>query len=89
VRFRDVWTAGEVSNCRQPGSGHIYLTLKDDAAQLPAVVWRSTAARLPFELKDGLEVVCRGQIDVYPPHGKYQLIIQQIEPRGVERWNWP
>jgi exodeoxyribonuclease VII large subunit len=59
------------------------LTLKDDEAQLPAVIWRSTAARLRFDLHDGLEVVCLGHLDVYPPRGRYQLIVREIEPKGI------
>ncbi len=81
-RFSSVWVSGEVSNCRQQRSGHIYLALKDEAAVLPAVVWKSTAERMRFELKDGQEVICHGGIDVYPPHGKYQLVIRKVEPVG-------
>jgi len=81
--FPEVWVSGEISNFSRPRSGHCYLTLKDELAQLPAVIWRTTASRVRFELHDGLEVVCRGQIGVYPPHGKYQLIIQEIQPRGI------
>ncbi|RCS42213.1 exodeoxyribonuclease VII large subunit [Bremerella cremea] len=78
-----VWVAGEISNLSQPRSGHIYLTLKDDEAQIRAVLWRNTAAKLPFDLEDGQEVLCHGQLDVYPPRGSYQLVIREIEPRGV------
>ena len=81
-RFRDVWVRGEVTNARRVQSGHVYLTLKDAGAVLPGVVWRSTVAKLKFQVVDGLEVVCRGAIDVYPPHGKYQLIVHAIEPLG-------
>ncbi len=81
--FDSLWVRGEVSNVAKPRSGHVYLTLKDDGAQVSAVIWRNLASRLPFELKDGLEVLCGGGIDVYPPHGKYQLIIRAIEPCGV------
>ena len=81
--FVDVWVAGEISNFSRAGSGHCYLTLKDEDAQLPAVIWRSTAARVRFRLDDGLEVVCRGQVDVYPPRGRYQLIIREIQPKGI------
>ena len=87
--FSGIWVAGEVSNLSQPRSGHIYLTLKDQGAQLRAVIWRSTVAALRFDLQDGLEVLCHGQIDVYPPHGGYQLIVRQIEPRGEARCSWP
>ncbi|MHB8897736.1 MAG: exodeoxyribonuclease VII large subunit [Thermoguttaceae bacterium] len=81
--FPNVWIAGEISNYSQPRSGHCYLTLKDDEAQLPAVIWRSTVSRLRFQLHDGLEVVCLGHLDVYPPRGRYQLIVRQIEPKGI------
>ena len=67
--FPNVWIEGEISNYSQPRSGHCYLTLKDDEAQLPAVIWRSTVSRLRFDLHDGLEVVCLGHLDVYPPRG--------------------
>jgi len=81
--FPDVWVAGEISNLARPRSGHVYLTLKDDRAQLRAVLWRSTAARVRFDLEDGTEVVCRGHVDVYAPRGSYQLVIKQIEPKGI------
>jgi exodeoxyribonuclease VII large subunit len=81
--FPAVWVAGEISNFSRPASGHCYLTLKDDRAQLRAVVWRSTAARLRFELEDGLEVLCQGAIELYAPRGTYQLVIQQIQPKGL------
>jgi exodeoxyribonuclease VII large subunit len=74
---------GEVTNCTRAGSGHIYLTLKDDAAQIRAVVWRNTAARLKFELHDGLEVVAAGPIEIYEARGTYQLIVEQLLPQGV------
>lgn len=81
--FDSLWVRGEVSNVAKPRSGHIYLTLKDDGAQISAVIWRNLASRLPFDLKDGQEVLCGGGIDVYPPHGKYQLIVRAIEPCGI------
>jgi exodeoxyribonuclease VII large subunit len=81
--FGSVWVAGEVSNLSRPHSGHCYLTLKDDEAQLRCAVWRNTLNRLRFDLHDGLEVVCRGRIDVYGPRGTYQLIIESIEPKGI------
>jgi len=77
-----VWVVGEISNCRRHPSGHVYFTLKDAGASLSAALWKSNAARLKFELKDGLQAVCRGRIDVYPPRGSYQLIIEQVEPKG-------
>ena len=82
-RFRDVWVAGEVSNARRQASGHLYFTLKDQEAQLAAVIWAGNARRLRFELCDGVAVIARGFVEIYPPHGKYQLIVQEVEPRGA------
>jgi exodeoxyribonuclease VII large subunit len=81
--FPRVWVAGEVSNLAAPRSGHLYFTLKDQGAQLRAVIWRSAAARLRLALEDGLEVICRGHLDVYAPRGSYQLTVEQVQPQGV------
>jgi exodeoxyribonuclease VII large subunit len=81
--FPAVWVAGEISNFSQPQSGHCYFTLKDDGAQLRAVLWRTTAARLKLQLHDGLDVVCRGRLDLYPPRGSYQLVVDELQPKGV------
>ena len=81
--FPAVWVQGEVSNCTHARSGHIYLTLKDESAQLRAVIWRSAGARLKFDLVDGLEVVAEGAVEVYQPRGTYQLIVRQLTPQGV------
>ena len=82
-RFPSVWVAGELSNFSRPQSGHCYFTLKDEMAQLRAVIWRGTATKLKFDLHDGLEVVCRGHLDVYPPRGSYQLVVDQLQPQGI------
>ena len=81
--FPSVWVSGEISNLARPSSGHIYLTLKDDTAQLKAVVWRGNAQRVRFDLHDGLEVICHGHLEVYAPRGQYQLVIHSLEPRGM------
>jgi exodeoxyribonuclease VII large subunit len=81
--FPSVWVVGQISNYRPASSGHIYLTLKDAEAQVPAVLWRSLVQRLRFEPRDGLSVVVRGRIEVYPPHGKYQMIIDEMQPKGI------
>ena len=78
-----VWVEGEISDLSRPSSGHLYLTLKDDRSQIRAVVWRTVASRLPFKIADGLSVVCCGGIEVYPPRGTYQLVIQQLQPKGI------
>jgi exodeoxyribonuclease VII large subunit len=82
-RFRDVWVAGELANLRAQASGHLYFTLKDDGATLPCALWAGQARRLRFEPEEGLEVVARGRVEIYPPHGRYQLIVDALEPRGA------
>ena len=78
-----MWVVGEVTDLARPQSGHLYLTLKDPDAQIRAVIWRGVAGRLRFDLEDGMQVICCGDVDVYPPRGTYQLVIRQIEPRGL------
>ncbi len=80
-QFSTVWVSGEITDLARPRSGHVYLTLKDDEGQLRGVMWRGVANQLRFDVSDGMEVLCEGHIDVYPPRGTYQLIIRQIEPR--------
>lgn len=80
--FPSVWVEGEISNYHKHHSGHVYLTLKDEESQLRAVLWRSTAQKTPFEMENGLNVVCQGSINIYEPRGEYQLIIEKIEPKG-------
>jgi exodeoxyribonuclease VII large subunit len=81
---RTVWVAGEISNYRGPGpSGHLYFTLKDAESQIPCAMWKGMANRLRFEPENGMEVVALGKVDVYVPYGKYQLIVEDMEPRGV------
>jgi len=78
-----VWVAGEISDLSQSHAGHLYFTLKDAGAQLRSVIWSSGAQRLRFRPQDGLEVLCRGELNVYPPRGSYQLMVRTIEPRGA------
>ena len=81
--FSDLWVEGEVSNLRTPSSGHIYFTLKDATSQIRAVLFRGSALRLRFALKEGLQLVVRGRMTVYEPRGEYQLILDYLEPKGV------
>ncbi|NNJ26178.1 exodeoxyribonuclease VII large subunit [Alienimonas chondri] len=78
-----VRVAGELSNVVLARSGHLYATLKDDAAQIRVVMWKGKASRLRFEPRDGLAVVCEGNVEVYAPRGAYQLILSAIQPEGV------
>ena len=81
--FADVWVAGEVGNLRRQPSGHVYFGLKDADATIDAVLWASTARRVRFDLRDGIEVVARGKVEIYAPRGRYQLVVQEVEPRGA------
>ncbi|MEM7314472.1 MAG: exodeoxyribonuclease VII large subunit [Planctomycetota bacterium] len=82
TNFSNIWVSGEITDLMRPSSGHVYMTLKDKSAQLKAIVWRSNAERLKVALEDGMEVICRGEIDIYSPRGNYQLIVQQVELQG-------
>jgi exodeoxyribonuclease VII large subunit len=81
--FGQVWVKGEIGGWRTSPGGHVYFTLKDAGAVLPCVLWRSQVARLKFQPDEGLEVLVGGGIDVYPPHGKYQLQVRTLEPLGA------
>lgn len=83
ANFPYAWVVGEISNCTIASSGHVYLTLKDDSAQLRGVIWKRTASRLKFQIEDGMEVVAAGPIEVYQARGTYQLNIEQLLPQGV------
>ena len=74
---------GEISGFKKHGSGHCYFALKDDAACLDAVCWRSTALRLSFRPQDGLEVVATGRITTFPSRSKYQLVVDRLAPAGI------
>lgn len=78
-----VWLEGEIADLSRPSSGHIYFSLKDDSCQVRAVIWRSVAQQLKLPLKDGLSLVCRGSVEVYPPRGTYQLVIDKVVPKGI------
>lgn len=80
--FFDVKVEGEISNLRPSSSGHVYFTLKDEGAQLPSVMWRGQAQAFRKLLEDGRKVKAAGEIQVYPPHGRYQLIVREVEPAG-------
>ena len=80
--FGHVRVRGEISQPRYHGSGHLYLTLRDDKAILAAVCWRNTAAKLPIRAEDGMEVVCTGRLSTYAGQSKYQLIVEAMELAG-------
>ena len=82
IEFGLIWVSGEISNLRRPSSGHLYLTLKDENAQIKAVMFRNKQRYLALEPADGQEVMAHGRLSVYAPRGEYQLVIEYLEPRG-------
>ena len=81
--FPRVTVRGEVSGFRGANArGHLYFSLKDPTACVDTKVWASLASRMKFRLRDGLEVIVEGSIDLYEPQGRYSLIVQRIEPAG-------
>jgi exodeoxyribonuclease VII large subunit len=82
-RFFQVWVEGEISNARPAASGHLYFTLKDDTAQIKAVMFRGSLRLLRFKPADGQHVVARGQLEVYEARGEMQVVVQHLEPKGL------
>ena len=81
--FGHVRVRGEIGRVSRPGSGHIYLDLKDDRSVLAGVIWKGNAARLKHRPEEGLEVVASGRITTFAGQSKYQIVIDQIEPAGA------
>jgi len=82
-QFRDIWVEGEISNCREAQSGHLYFTLKDARAQVRCVCFKNQHRLLKFRPEDGLHVTVRGSVGVYEPRGEYQIYVEHIEPVGL------
>lgn len=78
-----VCVQAEVSNCKRSAAGHYYLTLKDENSEIGAVVWKGTATRFRFQLKDGLKVLATGALQVYVARGTCQFVINHLQPDGV------
>jgi len=83
VSFPFVTVAGEISNLRCPYSGHLYFTLKDETAQIKAVLFKPQQRYLACAPEDGMEVVCRGRISLYEARGEYQLIVDVLAAKGA------
>jgi len=81
--FLDIRVEGEISNTSVSSNGHVYFTMKDEDAQLSCVIWRGVAQRIGIELVDGQHIIAGGNIQVYPPHGKYQLIVHSVRQAGI------
>lgn len=83
ANFAYVWIEGEISNLAVPSSGHIYFSLKDELAQVRAVMFRGRQATLKFQPKNGTQVVVAAQVSLYEPRGDYQLIIEHMDLAGA------
>jgi exodeoxyribonuclease VII large subunit len=81
--FGVVWVEGEVCNLKKHTSGHIYLSLRDTDVTLAAVLYRAVGLRMRFDLQDGMRVIARGRLSVYPPQGVYQFQIEEVQPKGI------
>lgn len=81
--FRQVCLQGEISNCKLQSSGHLYFSLKDSSSQISAVMFRGDALLLKLIPKDGAQVIVKGELNVYPPSGKYQLIVREMTLVGI------
>jgi len=83
AHFDFIWVEGEISNFRAPSSGHYYMALKDEQAQIRAVMFRPQTRYLKFTPEDGMKVIARGRIGLYQPRGEYQIILDYLEPLGI------
>jgi len=81
--FTDIFVQGEISNCHEAQSGHIYFTLKDDRAQIRCVFFKQQQRGVKFRPEDGLQVTVRGSLSVYEQRGEYQIYVEKIEPVGL------
>jgi exodeoxyribonuclease VII large subunit len=81
--FGEVWVEGELSGVKTAASGHRYFQVKDADGQLSCAMWAPRADRLRFKLVDGLAVLLRGTLEVYPQRGSLQLIVIEVTPRGI------
>ncbi|MDD3933859.1 MAG: exodeoxyribonuclease VII large subunit, partial [Methanoculleus sp.] len=97
ARLHEIWVRGEVTNYKDHTSGHRYFSLGErngrSSALINCVMWRTYASGLGFTPRDGMDVLAWGTVEVYEPHGRYQLIVRELLPAGpgerhlmVERW---
>jgi exodeoxyribonuclease VII large subunit len=81
--FDLIWLQAEVSNFKPHTSGHWYFSLKDDRAQVAAVMFRGHNSRIKFRPENGMEVLIRGKVTVFEPRGNYQVFCETMEPVGA------
>lgn len=83
ANYRDIWIVGEVSNFRMSPSGHVYFSLKDEKAILKIALFKGFFAKVKFQIKDGLELICHGNLSAYEKGGDINLIVDHCEPKGL------
>ncbi|MDX2438202.1 MAG: exodeoxyribonuclease VII large subunit [Acidobacteriota bacterium] len=81
--FSGVRVEGEATNVNPSAGGHVYFTLKDESAAIDCVLWASKAKRLKFRLEDGLAVLVRGSLTIYAQRGRFQMVVDDVQPQGV------
>jgi exodeoxyribonuclease VII large subunit len=81
--FGAMWIEGEISGYKRHTSGHHYFTLKDSGSQISCAMWMASARRLTFQPADGMKVQAWGNLEVYEPAGRYQLIVAAMRPSGI------
>jgi exodeoxyribonuclease VII large subunit len=81
--FSGIQVEGEITNASTSSRGHCYFTLKEESAALDCVMWASKARRVKFELDDGLAVLAKGSLTIYPQRGRFQMVVDDLQPQGV------
>jgi exodeoxyribonuclease VII large subunit len=81
--FPEIWLEGEISNLTLHSSGHLYFSLKDEEAQINAIMYKWQVGELEFAPENGMKVIARGKISVFVKGGRYQIIVSRIEPIGI------
>lgn len=82
MELGQVWLIGEISNFSQPVSGHWYLSLKDENAQVRCAMFKMKNLRVNFRPQNGMQVLVRASVSLYEPRGDYQLIIESMQMAG-------
>lgn len=81
--FPDIWLEGEISNLTLHSSGHLYFSLKDEEAQINAIMYKWQAGQLEFMPESGMKVIAQGKISVFVKGGRYQIIVYDLKPIGI------
>lgn len=81
--FPGVWVEGEISNFVLHSSGHMYFSMRDATAVLKCAMFKRANEKLKFQPKNGMKIICFGSVSVYEARGDYQMIVEEIEPKGI------